>query len=113
MPTPPRCCGVDLESLLDAELFKSLADPVRLQVVLRLALGKQSQTVTEVQECCGVHLSGVSRHLRQLREAGVVQAEKTGREVRYVLRRSALSTHLRTLADALDALPAPEKEPSL
>ncbi len=106
------CVGLNLEALLDPELFRSLADPVRLQVVARLAIAGAPQTVTEIQECCGVHLSGVSRHLRQLRDAGVVEAQKSGREVRYVLRVNALSTHLRQLADALDAQAAAHKEAS-
>ncbi len=35
------CCGVDLTGLLVPELFKSLADPVRLQVVSRLVLARE------------------------------------------------------------------------
>ena len=115
MPSP-TCCREDLAALLQAELFKSLADPVRLQVVERLALATEPKTVTDVQECCGVHLSGVSRHLRQLREVGVVRAEKQGREVRYSLRRAELVRRLRALADALEGVapdePADEAPPT-
>ena len=59
--------------------------------------------MTEAAECCGVHLSGVSRHLSALRNAGVVQAEKAGREVRYTIDCAALAAQLRTLAEALEA----------
>ncbi|MFT5050309.1 MAG: DNA-binding transcriptional ArsR family regulator, partial [Chlamydiales bacterium] len=56
--------------------------------------------------CCGVHISGVSRHLAALKAVGVLQAEKAGREVRYSLRAEDLSTRLRDLADAIDSVRA-------
>ncbi|MEW6073692.1 MAG: metalloregulator ArsR/SmtB family transcription factor [Planctomycetota bacterium] len=113
--SPPRrraesCCGrvgVDLREglgkYLCLELFRALGDPTRLQVLGRLALSAGPQTVTDVAGCCGVHLSGVSRHLACLRKAGVVDAVRRGREVRYSLKRAELSAALRRLADVLDA----------
>ncbi|MDF1800692.1 MAG: metalloregulator ArsR/SmtB family transcription factor [Planctomycetota bacterium] len=101
------CCGPDpssdLLAQLTPDLFRSLADPVRLQVVARLALASEPLTVSDVQSCCGVHLSGVSRHLKQLREAGVVEATKVGREVRYQLGRVELVARLRSLADLIES----------
>lgn len=108
-PIDSNCCGVNLDALLLPDFFRSLADPVRLQVVSRLALAGAPLTVTEVQECCGVHLSGVSRHLRQLREAGVVTSEKSGRTVRYTLCHETLIRHLRGIADALEASSTPQR----
>ena len=108
-PKDPTCCdpAEGLSGLLAPELFRSLADPVRLQVVARLAICPGAMTVSEVTDCCGVHLSGVSRHLKTLREAGVVEAEKVGREVRYRLVRDHLVGHLRQLADLLEATGTP------
>lgn len=91
-----------LRRLLAPDLFRSLADPTRLQVLLRLACAPTPQTVTEVASCCGVHLSGVSRHLAALRAAGVVLSERSGREVRYALDRERLTSTLRNLANAID-----------
>jgi DNA-binding transcriptional ArsR family regulator len=96
------CCS-GLEASLSVELFRSLGDPVRLQVLMRLARQSEAMTVSDVTGCCGVHLSGVSRHLKILREAGVVEAEKVGREVRYRLARTELVRRLRGIADALEA----------
>ena len=92
-----------LRDQLRPELFRALSDPTRLQVLGRLALAAGPQTVTEVAGCCGVHISGVSRHLACLREAGVVTATKVGREVRYSLEREELTEALRGMADALEA----------
>lgn len=101
-PAAQPCCG-DLRSLLRPELFKALGDPVRVAVVCRLAMAMEPQTVTDMADCCGVHLSGVSRHLATLRDAGVVEAERVGREVRYRLDCGRLAQTLRQLAGALDA----------
>ncbi|NNL68138.1 MAG: helix-turn-helix transcriptional regulator, partial [Myxococcales bacterium] len=59
-------------------------------------------TVTEASACCGIHFSGVSRHLTQLRRAGVVRAEKQGREVHYELEAGALVSTLRGVAGAIE-----------
>ena len=84
-------------------VFKALADEKRLEVLVRLACGTDPQTVSEITNCCGIHISGVSRHLAILREAGLVAAEKCGREMRYQLDASEFTTMLRDLADAMDA----------
>jgi DNA-binding transcriptional ArsR family regulator len=91
-----------LSDCLQPELFRALGDPTRLTLVCRLAYAGRPLTVTEVSECCGVHLSGVSRHLGQLRDAGVVQSQREGREVRYSLDCGALAGLLRTIAGALE-----------
>ena len=68
-----------------------------------LAASGRPLTVTEASSCCGIHFSGVSRHLALLRRAGVVRAEKHGREVHYRLEVDALASTLRGAADALEA----------
>ncbi len=89
-----------------ADVFKALSDPRRLLLVGQLATTSTPLRVTELGTCCGVHLSGTSRHLALLRSAGVVRATKVGREVQYTLDVSCLSTLFRQLADQLDACAA-------
>lgn len=104
------CCG-GIESTLDPLLFKALCDPTRVAVLNRLAeLGGES-TVGQIASCCPVDLSVVSRHLTQLREAGIVESDKRGKEVYYRVRYQELSASLRKLADAIDAC-CPPGEPS-
>ncbi len=95
-----------LKPFLRPEFFRALADETRLTVLSRLAAAPEPLTVSEIQSCCGVHLSGVSRHLSQLRDVGLVEAEKQGREVRYRLRAEEAQELLRGLADALEACQA-------
>lgn len=92
-----------MQSLLRPEVFKALADETRLAVLARIAVAGRPMTVSEIKDCCGIHLSGVSRHLHQLRLAGLVQAEKNGREVRYRLQANDVIALLRDLADSLES----------
>jgi ArsR family transcriptional regulator len=114
--TPWDDCRTALTERLRLELFRALCDSNRLTLVARLATATGPLTVTEASTCCGVHISGVSRHLAMLRDAGVVKATKQGREVRYELDSGALASALRELADALESCRAvccaPTKETS-
>lgn len=102
-PDAPGCCCPDLEALIDPELFKALSDPNRVALIADIGRRGRPTTVSEAAECCPVDLSVVSRHLAVLRRAGVVEAERNGREVRYTLSGADLAAGLRSLADALEA----------
>ncbi len=96
-------CHVTLKKRLDPGLFRALADPNRVVLIARLGELGRPTTVTEAASCCPVDVSVVSRHLAVLREAGVVSAEKRGREVHYQVEHLALARRLRELADAVEA----------
>ena len=96
------CCG-GLRDLLSPKLFKALSDPRRLALLIRLAESGDPCTVSGVADGSGVDLSVVSRHLAILREAGVIQCEKRGKEVWCVVQTGAITKILRGLADALEA----------
>jgi ArsR family transcriptional regulator len=98
----PIDCRTVLREQLRPELFRALCDPNRLTLVARLASASTPLTVTEASTCCGVHISGVSRHLAMLRRAGVLRATKQGREVLYELDCGALAGALRQFADAVE-----------
>ena len=66
----------------------ALADPTRRQVFERLAAGPRS--VGELASGMPVSRPAVSQHLKVLKEAGLVTAEKRGREHLYTLRRDGL-----------------------
>ncbi|MBA53424.1 MAG: ArsR family transcriptional regulator [Pseudomonadales bacterium] len=89
-------------SELGTDFFKALSDPSRIQVLLTLAAANESCTVSRVAETCTVDMSVVSRHLAQLKRAGIVSAEKQGREVYYRLDTDNLVQALRQCADALE-----------
>jgi len=67
-----------------ARILKALAHPTRLFIVEELSRGERC--VCELTEMVGVEMPTVSRHLSQLRLAGLVEDEKRGAMVFYRLR---------------------------
>jgi DNA-binding transcriptional ArsR family regulator len=68
-------------------LFHALADPVRLRIVESMKL--KERAVNDICERVDIHQSGVSRHLRILAEAGLVQMHPDGQKRLYSLRKEA------------------------
>lgn len=64
-------------------LFSALASPIRAAMVHRLTV--RSHTVTELVEELGISQPLASQHLRTLRAAGLVVADREGRLARYRL----------------------------
>ena len=87
---------------LDSEFFKALADSSRLSLLMALARGEREQTVTQIAECCPLSLSVVSRHLKILKECGILAMNKRGKEVYYTVRTHEVAQQLRALANALE-----------
>jgi ArsR family transcriptional regulator, arsenate/arsenite/antimonite-responsive transcriptional repressor len=110
-----ECCS-GLKGLLEPKLFKALSDPKRLSLLVRLAEQREACTVGAIAEGSGVDMSVVSRHLGILRDAGVIDCQKRGKEVWCVVQTGIIAKLLRDLADALDACcpsgvcPAPADE---
>ncbi len=96
------CCG-GLENLLSPKLFKALSDPRRLTLLIRLAEAGEACTISSVADGAGVDMSVVSRHLAILRDAGIIQCQKQGKEVWCVVQTRAVAKILRDLAAALEA----------
>ena len=74
---------MDEITTLQAEVLKTLASPRRLDILHRLADGPRG--VGHLAEEVGATQPNVSQHLAVLRSAGLVEAERDGREVRYRL----------------------------
>ena len=67
-----------------AQVFKALAHPGRLLMVEELSRGERC--VCELAKLVGSEMPTVSRHLAQLRHAGIVEDEKRGAQVFYSLK---------------------------
>ena len=67
----------------DVQRFKALGDPTRLQILHVLAEG--GRCVCEIQPRLAVPPNLLSHHLKVLREAGLVVAQRSGRRVHYEL----------------------------
>lgn len=67
-----------------AHLFKALSDETRL-TILGLVFRHGPLCVCEVEQVLGISQSKASRHLRYLRDAGVLEDERDGLIVNYRL----------------------------
>jgi DNA-binding transcriptional ArsR family regulator len=68
-----------------AKIIKALAHPARLLIVDELA-DHGERCVCDLTEVIGSDMSTVSRHLAQLKEAGIIEDEKRGKMIFYRLR---------------------------
>ena len=96
------------QEMLD-NVFSALADPTRRAILARLAEGESS--VGELAEPFDISLPAISRHLRVLRNAGLVLRHKDGRVRRCALDAAPLKaasdwveTYRRFWDDQFDAL---------
>ena len=74
-----------------AKVLKALAHPTRLKLVDELA-DQDEVCVCDLTEVVGSDMSTVSRHLAQLKNAGIVESEKHGQMVFYHLRVKCLTS---------------------
>jgi len=101
MTNENRCCD-GIQRWLAPDTFKALADPTRAALLIHMATADGPRRVGDLAACLPVDVSVVSRHLKVLREVGVVRAEKRGKEVWLALDCGDLVRMLRNLADALE-----------
>lgn len=74
-----------------AKVLKALAHPARLKLIDVLAEHDQV-CVCDLTEVIGSDISTVSRHLTQLKNAGIVDSDKQGQMVFYRLRVKCLKS---------------------
>ena len=66
-----------------AELFRAFSDASRVRIIAALAVGELN--VAALAEAVGISESGISHHLRGLRQMRLVRTHKVGRQVFYAL----------------------------
>src|SRR5207237_412021 len=100
---PPGHVGITFEApsvLRDARLppppddlvlvLRACADEVRLHALRWIA--EEPRSTQELASLIGITDAGMSKHLRLLSEAGLIEADRQGRYVLYRLRNGSLAT---------------------
>ncbi len=96
---------VEDQAIEIAEIFHLLGDPTRIRIVICCL--DEPRYVSEIAETVGVSASLVSHHLRLLRAARLVRADRRGKQVFYV----AADQHVqRILKDMMDHVAEPDHE---
>ncbi|MDB5096956.1 MAG: hypothetical protein JWM80_1377 [Cyanobacteria bacterium RYN_339] len=99
-----------MDEIWSPAFFKALCEPSRLAILQQLIRCSEALTVGEIAACCPLNLSVVSRHLATLRDAGILTAEKRGKEVYYSLQAKSVADALRALASAIEGPPTTEEQ---
>ena len=98
-----------------SRIFKALSDETRL-TIMGLVFRHGHLCVCETEEILGISQSKASRHLRYLRDSGILEDERDGLIINYRLPRSQdgeLGEILATLRRLLADKPIPEAAPLL
>lgn len=121
-------CGHAMNDMLETEvndlhanICAGLADPKRILILYSLA--ERPQTVNDLAAAVSMPQSSVSRHLRVLRERGMVHATRLGQSVEYRLGdvrlvqaldllRAVLRDNLAHRAGLIDMLDTPSEMPA-
>jgi ArsR family transcriptional regulator len=91
--------GMKRQTDPDVRLLHAAADPTRLAILRQLS-AESEVCACDFTACCDVSQPTVSHHLKVLREAGWIDAERRGSWVWYSLRPEAAG-RFRELAGAL------------
>jgi ArsR family transcriptional regulator len=86
----------------DVLLLQAAADPARLAILRQLS-DVAEVCACEFTDCCGLSQPTVSHHLKVLRDAGWVRAERRGSWVWYALRPEAVA-RFRALTASIGAV---------
>jgi DNA-binding transcriptional ArsR family regulator len=78
-------------------LWAAIADPTRQQL-LGLILAGGDATASALARNLPITRQGISKHLAVLEQAGLVEAARTGREVRFTIRPDRLDEATRRMA---------------
>lgn len=80
-----------------AECLRTLAHPHRLRIVQMLLRGEY--TVGELAESCDIPSHMASEHLGKMRDRGLLQSERRGRQMYY----SVAEPHLQNIMDCVES----------
>lgn len=79
-----------------ADKLKALAHPARLCMVKKLYLHGECN-VSYFVDCMPMSQSSISQHLAKLRDLGIVQIERQGQEIHYMLVDEDVKNMMKTL----------------
>lgn len=85
-------------SQLNSDIFAALGDPTRLKMITFLADGTP-RPIGQLTRRTSMSRQAVTKHLRVLEKAGLVQAERIGRENRFAFKPEGLTQAQTYLSD--------------
>ena len=80
--------------------FTAMGDPIRLQIALLLR--DKPLNVGDIADQFEISRPAISHHLRVLKDANILDSEKSGQEVYYTLNKEFIAHELRAMAEKLE-----------
>lgn len=93
----PETKTISLSDKQFHQISRALADPRRYEILQKLG-SKSTCPCGDIRECIPVTAATLSHHMKELENAGLVDAEREGKFVHYSLRRETLQAYLERLA---------------
>jgi ArsR family transcriptional regulator, arsenate/arsenite/antimonite-responsive transcriptional repressor len=82
-------------------IAKALADPRRYEILKRLGEYGKALDCGSVRDCVDISPATLSHHMKELETAGLVQSQRSGKFVSYLLRRDVLEAFFQRLKSDL------------
>lgn len=83
------------------KISKALGDVNRLKILHLIAKHGGTGQCSAIQECINLAQPSVSHHIKILIEAGLIEAEKEGRNYKYILNRNNFNEYLEAIASQI------------
>ena len=109
----PRCCpppsALGRDGLCrHAALLRALADPTRLAMLELLLRAQGSLCACDIEGCFELSQPTISHHLRLLREAGLVRAQRRGTWMHYELEPDGVAAVRQLARELIELSPTPQ-----
>lgn len=75
--------------MVEAEIFRALGDPIRIEIVMRLSKG-EPHTISSVSSDLEISRQGARKHLQVLADAQLIMLKPRGRDTDVVLQPKTL-----------------------
>lgn len=95
MPVPKHPVLTERQLSLIA---RALADPRRYEILQKIGACRDSCACGDIRSCLPISPATLSHHMKELENAGLIEARREGKFVNYTLRRDVLQAYLDRLA---------------
>ena len=95
---------------ITADIFKALGDPSRLKIIKLILLKGNNLCVGMIAHKLEISQPAISQHLKILKNAGLVEAERIGFHIHYKVKKGALNNYGINITELLKAIEVKYKE---
>lgn len=79
-------------------IARALADPRRYEILQKIGRSDASCACGDIRNCLPISPATLSHHMKELENAGLIDAQREGKFVNYTLRRDVLQAYLERLS---------------